>query len=173
MKRVVIFFLTGFLLIAAIGITGCTSSQKTTVTPVSTPQPVAPISTPVAPVSTPIPPVITQAAPVSTPPPVVKAQQDKTTMGEQNAAKKALQYLRYSAFSKEGLIKQLEFEGFSHQEAVYGTDQTGANWNEQAAKKAKQYLDYSAFSRDGLIKQLEFEGFTSSQAAYGVQAVGY
>ena len=87
--------------------------------------------------------------------------------------KKAEQYLKYSAFSREGLIDQLMFEGFTHDEAVYGVDHTGADWNEQAAKKAEQYLKYSAFSREGLIDQLMFEGFTRSQAEYGVAAVGY
>ena len=71
------------------------------------------------------------------------------------------------------MIKQLEFEGFSHAEAAYGADATGANWNEQAAKKAEQYLRYSAFSRSGLIDQLKFEGFTTAQAEYGAKAVGY
>jgi SOS response regulatory protein OraA/RecX len=94
-------------------------------------------------------------------------------VGERNAAKKALSYLDYSAFSRDGLIKQLEYEGFSHQEAVYGTDQAGANWNEQAALKAASYLKYSSFSRSGLIDQLEYEGFTQQQAEYGVRAVGY
>ncbi|RQD80061.1 MAG: hypothetical protein D5R96_09125 [Methanocalculus sp. MSAO_Arc2] len=110
-------------------------------------------------------------APVSTPAPTVKT--DTTTMGERNAAQKALDYLRFAAFSREGLIEQLEFEGFSHEEAVYGVDQSGADWNEQAALKAQSYLDYSSFSREGLIEQLVFEGFTRQQAEYGVQAVGY
>jgi hypothetical protein len=64
------------------------------------------------------------------------------------------------------LIEQLEFEGYSHSEAVYAADNCGADWNEQAVKKAKQYLEHSSFSRSGLIDQLEFEGFTHSQAEY-------
>ena len=90
------------------------------------------------------------------------------TFGEQNALSKAYQYLQYSAFSYTGLIEQLEFEGYSHSEAVYAADNCGADWNEQAVKKAKQYLEYSSFSRGGLIDQLEFEGFTASQAEYAV-----
>ena len=95
------------------------------------------------------------------------------TMGEKNALKTALRYLNYTAFSYKGLIEQLEFEGYTHSEAVYGADNCGADWNEQAAKCAKKYLDYSSFSRTGLIEQLEFEGFTHSQAVYGVEANGY
>ncbi len=98
---------------------------------------------------------------------------DTRTVGERSAEAKAAQYLRYSAFSRTGLIEQLEFEGFSRAEAVYGTDAVGADWSEQAAKKAEQYLRYSAFSRSSLIDQLEFEGFTRAQAEYGVRMVGY
>lgn len=105
--------------------------------------------------------------------PAVEEQSDKATIGEKNALSKALSYLRYSAFSYSGLVEQLEYEGYTRQEAVYGVDNCGANWNEQAALKAQSYLDYSAFSREGLIEQLEYEGFTREQAEYGVQAVGY
>lgn len=105
--------------------------------------------------------------------PAVEEQSDTTTIGEKNALSKALSYLEYTSFSYSGLIKQLEYEKFTHQEAIYGVDNCGANWNEQAALKAKSYLDYSAFSRDGLINQLEYEGFTSEQAEYGVKSVGY
>ena len=76
------------------------------------------------------------------------------------------------AFSRDGLIKQLEFEGFPNEDAVYGVDHVSVDWNEQAVKKAKSYLDTMAFSRDGLIKQLEFEGFTHEQAVYGVEKNG-
>jgi hypothetical protein len=98
---------------------------------------------------------------------------DSATFGEKNAVKKAQDYLAYSAFSYSGLVKQLEFEGYTHEEAVYGVDKCGADWNEQAAKMAQDYLDYSSFSRTELISQLEFEGFTQQQAEYGAQAVGY
>jgi len=86
---------------------------------------------------------------------------------------KAKDYLAVMAFSYTGLIEQLEYDGFSHEEAVYGADGCGANWNEQAAKKAQSYLDVMSFSRSGLIEQLKYDGFTQEQAEYGVQAVGY
>jgi len=98
---------------------------------------------------------------------------DSATLGERNAAKKAKDYLNYSSFSYSGLVEQLKFEGYTHEEAVYGVDKCGADWNEQAAKKAKDYLNYSSFSRTELIAQLEFEGFTRQQAEYGAEAVGY
>ena len=97
---------------------------------------------------------------------------DGVTLSQTQAVRKAESYLGYSAFSKSGLVKQLEFEGFSKEDSVYGVDNCGADWMEQASLKAESYLDYSAFSRSGLIEQLEFEGFTSEQAIYGVDSVG-
>lgn len=88
-----------------------------------------------------------------------------------NALDTAKSYLRVSAFSYSGLIDQLEYEGYSHSEAVYGADHCGADWYDQAAKCAAQYLDVMSFSRQGLIEQLEYEGFTYDQAVHGVDQV--
>lgn len=98
---------------------------------------------------------------------------DTATTGEKNALEKAKSYLRSSAFSYEGLISQLEFNKFTHEEAVYGADNCGADWFEQAARKAESYLKSSAFSREGLISQLEYNKFTHEQAVYGVEQNGY
>jgi hypothetical protein len=94
------------------------------------------------------------------------------TASQRNAVRTAKDYLDYTAFSRKGLIQQLEFEGFSTEDATFGVDHIAVDWNEQAAKAAKAYLNYSGFSRDGLIDQLEFEGFTPAQAAYGATAAG-
>lgn len=77
-----------------------------------------------------------------------------TTFGEQNALKRAKEYLKVSAFSYSGLVEQLEYEGFSHSEATYGADHCDANWYAQAAQKAADYLKIFSFSRSGLIGQL-------------------
>lgn len=90
-----------------------------------------------------------------------------------NAINTAKQYLNYSGFSREGLIKQLEFEGYPTESATYAVDNCSADWNEECAEKAQAYLDYSSFSRDGLYNQLQFEGFTDEQIQYGLSAVGY
>ena len=50
------------------------------------------------------------------------------------------------AFSYDGLIAQLKFEGYSDSEAKYGADNCGANWNSQALKKAKEYLNKTTIS---------------------------
>lgn len=95
------------------------------------------------------------------------------TVGQENALKKAKSYLDTMAFSKKGLVEQLEFEGFSTEDSTFAVENCGADWKEQAAKKAKSYMDLMAFSRDGLIEQLEFEGFTTEEAEYGATSVGY
>ncbi len=107
----------------------------------------------------------TVTTPVPTPEPT-------RTVSQQQAEQSAEDYLNYSAFSRSGLIDQLEYEGFSTADATYGVDAQNANWNAQAALMAQDYLDYSSFSRTGLIDQLIFEGFTKAQATYGVNAVG-
>ena len=111
----------------------------------------------------------TTPAPTPTPTPTPTSSE---TVSQKNAVKKAKSYLGYSAFSHDGLVAQLEYEQFSHADAVYGADNSGGNWNDQAAKKAKSYMDMSAYSRGSLIEQLKYEKFTQAQAEYGANAVG-
>lgn len=103
----------------------------------------------------------------------VSSETSNLTMGQKNALRSAENYLNSLAFSHDGLIHQLEYEGYSTEDATYAADNCGADWNEQAAKCAKNYLNTLSFSRSGLIQQLEYEGFTPSQAEYGVSANGY
>lgn len=95
------------------------------------------------------------------------------SLGKQNALKQAKNYINFTAFSYTSLISQLEFEGFSNEEAIYGADNCGADWNIEAAEKAKDYLAIYGMSRDGLKEQLLFEGFTNEQAEYALAQVGY
>lgn len=101
------------------------------------------------------------------------ADESTVTMGMKNALKSAEQYLDVMPFSYTGLIEQLEFSQYTHEEAVYAADHCGADWNEQAVKSAEQYLSIMAFSKSGLIDQLEYAGFTHSQAEYAVTQCGY
>lgn len=94
------------------------------------------------------------------------------TAGQQTALWAAEDYLKYSPFSHDGLIHQLEYEGFSTEDATFAADNCGADWNEQALKKAKDYLNFSAFSYKGLIRQLEYEKYTTEQATYGADNCG-
>lgn len=94
------------------------------------------------------------------------------TVSQQNAVRTARQYLNTMGFSFTGLVGQLEYEGYSRDDAVYGASNCGADWNAQAAKSAQQYLKAMAFSHDGLVEQLMYDGYTQEQAEYGVSTVG-
>lgn len=83
---------------------------------------------------------------------------------EQQAIKQAKSYLDYSAFSRTGLIEQLEYEEFPTAAATMAVDSLDVDWFAQAVEQGRSYLDYSAFSHGSLIGQLEHEGFTTDQA---------
>ncbi|MCF8610043.1 Ltp family lipoprotein [Gordonia sp. HY285] len=89
------------------------------------------------------------------------------TSSQENAVDKASDYLDYSSFSRDGLIRQLEFEGFANADATFAADYLNIDWNEQSVEKAKEYMDYSSFSQQALTDQLVFEGFTQAQAEHG------
>lgn len=104
-----------------------------------------------------------------TEPPTTKPNVSK---GQENALKQAKSYLSHSAFSYNELVEQLEFEKYSHDEAVYGADNCGADWNAEALEQAKSYISHSAFSYSELYDQLIYEQFTADQAQYGVDNCG-
>lgn len=113
--------------------------------------------------------------PTRTPTPEEEAEASReasATTEQRNAVYKAKDYLKVSPFSHDGLVKQLVFEGFATDDATYGADYCGADWDEQAVKSAKNYLSFAAFSYSGLIEQLEFEQFTAEQATHGVDNCG-
>jgi len=100
------------------------------------------------------------------------ADANRLTTAQENAKRKAESYLEMSGFSRSGLIEQLQFEGFTVNDAKRAIDSMNVNWNTEAEQKAKSYIELSGFSRSGLIEQLIFEGFTKTQAAHGANSVG-
>ena len=94
------------------------------------------------------------------------------TRAQENALGAAENYINLTSFSRDGLIKQLKFEGYSKKNATFAVDRLNPDWKDQAAKKAEEYLDLTSFSRSGLIQQLMFDGFTRKQATYGVNQAG-
>lgn len=97
----------------------------------------------------------------------MKNQEDTLTIGQRNAVNSAVSYIDTLDFSHDGLVEQLEFSGFSHDEAVYGADHCGADWKSEALGAAKSYIDTLSYSYKGLIEQLEYSKFTKEQAKYG------
>ena len=94
------------------------------------------------------------------------------TEEQANALARAKEYLEIIPFSRDGLVDQLEFDHFSHEDAVYAADHCGADWREQACKKAKQYLKSIPFSYQELVDQLEFDHFSHDDAVYAVDHCG-
>jgi short-subunit dehydrogenase len=97
---------------------------------------------------------------------------------ELEAVVSAKEYLQESAFSKQGLIDQLDSSagsGFSANDATAAVDSLHVDWNAEAAKAAKQYLQTTSFSCQGLIQQLSSSAgsqFTAAQAQYGASKAG-
>lgn len=87
------------------------------------------------------------------------------------AVQQAKSYMSRLSFSFSGLVEQLEYDGFTHEQAVYGAENCGADWFIQAVIQAKRYVSRLAFSYKGLIEQLEYDGFTHEQAIYGADNV--
>ena len=102
----------------------------------------------------------------------VNSELPESTVSQKNAVRAAENYLRVGPFSESGLIEQLEFEGYSTEDATYAVQNIDVDYNEQAQKSAENYLEISPFSRSGLIEQLIFEGYTQAQAEFGVNSVG-
>ncbi|MDE5801313.1 MAG: Ltp family lipoprotein [Lachnospiraceae bacterium] len=94
------------------------------------------------------------------------------TVGEINALNLAHAYLEAMPFSLNGLIEQLEYEGFSYDEAKYAADNCGADWKEQAVLMGRKYLELYGFSRSDLYEQLKYEGFSSNEAGYALRELG-
>lgn len=117
-------------------------------------------------------PETTEEAPPLVEEEIIEDDSPSETASQSQARGMASDYIDTMAFSKKGLIKQLEFEGFSKADATYGANAIDVDWNEQAALAAQNYLDLMSFSRSGLIDQLIFEGYTPAQAEFGVKSVG-
>ena len=90
-----------------------------------------------------------------------------------NAIDCAQDYVDLMAFSRQRLISQLEYEGYSNEAAIYAVDNIRVDWNSECAECAQDYLAFMSFSRQGLYDQLAYEGFTDEQIQYGLSQVGY
>lgn len=144
------------------------TEQTTAVTTTSAPETTSPVTTTTTSTTTTAATTTKKATEAD----IIDSSASGPNLGEANALKKALSYLKFTAFSYTGLIEQLEYEGYTTAEATYAVDNCGASWKEQALDKALSYLDFAAFSYTGLIEQLEYEGFTSSEATYGADNCG-
>lgn len=107
------------------------------------------------------------------PEPAPEPEEPSLTVSQEQAVISADGYLFMGGFSRSGLIGQLEYEGFSTDDATFAVDSLDVDWSEQAALSAAGYMDMGGFSAQSLLDQLLYEGFTQKQAAYGVGSVGF
>ena len=126
----------------------------------------------VDPMPAPIPEVAPESALESESPSIIVNAQTSVTMGQKNALAAAQSYIKHSSFSYSDLIEQLEYSGYTHEEAVYGADNCGADWMQEALDNAKSYIQHSDFSYSDLIEQLEYSGYTHEEAVYGADNCG-
>ena len=90
---------------------------------------------------------------------------------DENAVYSVKLYLELYPFSRQELIDQLVFDGFTAEVAEAAVDSCGIDWNELAARAAKQMLRfYSDTSREDLLNILLTSGYTKEEAEYGVTA---
>lgn len=87
------------------------------------------------------------------------------------AVLQAKKYVSELSFSYKGLVEQLEFDGFTHEQAIYAADNCNSDWFKQALLQARGYLSEQSFSYKGLVEQLEFDGFTHEEAIYAADNV--
>ena len=97
--------------------------------------------------------------------------QPALTMGQQQAVSKGESYLDLAGFSRQGLIDQLVYEGFSEADATFAVDRIAPDWKQEAVEKAQSYLDMAGFSRKGLIEQLVYEEFSEDEATFAVDQI--
>lgn len=100
------------------------------------------------------------------------SQTAAATENQQKALDKANEYVDTLPLSREGLIKQLEYDGYTTDVATYAADNCSANWNKEAKEMAEQYMDSTTYTYKDMVQQLETEGFTKKQAKFGAKAVG-
>ena len=101
------------------------------------------------------------------------AQYKLLTKKQKKALDRAKDYLEYDSFSYSGLIEQLEFDGYTNDDAKVAVDNCKVNWKSEALQSAKDYFRSDLFfSRKGLINQLEYDGYTNDQATYAADNCG-
>lgn len=98
---------------------------------------------------------------------------------EHKALAAAKRCLADQAYSKQGLIHQLESTpayGFSAQDAQAAVDHLPVNWQAQAVRAAQAYLATQDFSKKSLIRQLDSPTgaeFTTAQAQSAVNSLHF
>lgn len=100
------------------------------------------------------------------------AYSEEKTSSQNAALEMAKDYLAALNFSKSALIEQLEYEGYSEEDANYAADNVSVDWDEQAYETAQNYLKLFTFDAWDLEEQLMHDGYTEVQARNAVEKCG-
>ena len=93
-------------------------------------------------------------------------------MSQQDAVDEAELFLDIFAFSREDLIGQLVFGGFTLDQATRAVDGLNADFDAEAVESAENFLELFDFTCQELLDQLSFGGFTTGQATHAGSEVG-
>ena len=107
--------------------------------------------------------------------PQAAAVPETTTVPEETA--EALEQAIYSYldamnFSRQELIDQLVFDGWTEQEVTDAVDAAAIDWNAQALASAELSGEMSCLSQSGVAETLMNEGFTKEEADYAAENCG-
>lgn len=79
----------------------------------------------------------------------------------------------FQPMSRRAVMTSLRISQFSEEDAAFGADHCGADWNEQARLWAKNCVSKNACSYAKLLKDLQWSGdFTPEEARYGADNCG-
>lgn len=93
------------------------------------------------------------------------------TQKQQKALRLAYSYLKFSAYSKEGLKDRIMDFNITEDVAEYAVNNCGADWVEQARKKAEEYTKFKKWKRIDLQKQLENDKFEQDEINEALQYI--
>lgn len=89
----------------------------------------------------------------------------------EKALEEAKNFIKYGAYSYEGLIDILLYKGYTAEAAELAADNCEADWKEEALQSAEQYLSSLGISYDGLIDMLEYEKFNQEEIDYAMSRI--
>lgn len=76
--------------------------------------------------------------------------------------------IEYAAFSKPGLVRQLQGELFTQEQATEAVEGLDVDWSIQAERSARETSQNIAISRSRLLYSLTDDGFTEVEAERGI-----
>ncbi len=106
-------------------------------------------------------------------PPEIESSEKDDKLYKNMAVRAVRDCLEYQPLSYSRIVELLIQGGYTEEEAHYGADHCGADWNEQALKRAGEYLEYSLFSYTRLVDFLgQYDGFSKEEAVYAADHCG-